>query len=150
MTRALAVPLQRLAHGLDLPLPAYATPDSAGLDLRAAIDASVEIQPGARELVPTGIAIALPSGHEAQIRPRSGLALKAGITVLNSPATVDCDYRGEIGVLLINHGGEVFTLGRGDRIAQLVIQPVARSHWREVERLEASQRGRGGFGSTGT
>jgi dUTP pyrophosphatase len=143
------VPLQRLAHGRDLPLPGYATVDSAGLDLLAAIEAPVDLAPGARRLIPTGIAIALPPGYEAQVRPRSGLALKHGVTLLNSPGTIDADYRGEVGVILINLGDAPFRLQRGDRIAQLVIAPVARLAWREAETLPGSARGAGGFGSTG-
>ena len=143
------VPLQRLPHGAGLPLPAYATADAAGLDLLAAVSEAVEVAPGARHLVPTGIAIALPPGYEAQLRPRSGLALRHGVTLLNSPGTIDADYRGEVGVLLINLGEAPFRLQRGDRIAQLVIAPVARLAWRECEVLPASERGAGGFGSTG-
>ncbi len=143
------VPLQRLPHGAGLPLPAYATDHAAGLDLLAAVDETVELPPGARRLVPTGISIALPQGYEAQIRPRSGLALKHGVTLLNSPGTIDADYRGEVGVILINLGEVPFRLERGDRIAQLVIAPVARLAWRESEALPESARGAGGFGSTG-
>jgi dUTP pyrophosphatase len=145
----LSVPLQRLPHGRELPLPAYATDHAAGLDLLAAVADRVEIAPGGRRLVPTGIAIALPAGYEAQIRPRSGLALKHGVTLLNSPGTVDADYRGEIGVILINHGETPFIVARGDRIAQLIIAPVSRLAWEEVAALSASARGTGGFGSTG-
>ena len=147
--RPIEVPLQRQAHGAGLPLPAYATEHSAGLDLLAAVDETVELQPGARRLVPTGISIALPAGYEAQIRPRSGLALKHGVTLLNSPGTIDADYRGEVGVILINLGEAPFRLARGDRIAQLVIAPVARLAWHETEVLPESARGTGGFGSTG-
>ena len=143
------VPLQRLPHGRDLPLPGYATPDSAGVDLLAAVAGFVELEPRTRRLIPTGIAIALPPGYEAQVRPRSGLALEHGVTLLNSPGTIDCDYRGEIGVILINLGEEVFRLRRGERIAQLVVASVARLAWRETEILPASPRGAGGFGSTG-
>jgi dUTP pyrophosphatase len=143
------VPLQRLAHGAGLPLPAYATEHAAGLDLLAAVDEAVELLPGARRLVPTGISIALPAGYEAQIRPRSGLALKHGVTLLNSPGTIDADYRGEVGVILINLGEAPFRLERGDRIAQLVIAPVARLAWHESDVLPDSARGTGGFGSTG-
>jgi dUTP pyrophosphatase len=130
-------------------LPAYATDHAAGLDLLAAVADRVEIAPGGRWLVPTGIAIALPAGYEAQIRPRSGLALKHGVTLLNSPGTVDADYRGEIGVILINHGETPFIVARGDRIAQLIIAPVSRLAWQEVVTLPTSARGTGGFGSTG-
>lgn len=145
------VHLMRLPHAQDLPAPAYASDGAAGLDLRAAVlrDAPVVMAPGARALVPTGFAIALPADHEAQVRPRSGLALKAGVTCLNSPGTIDCDYRGEVGVILVNHGAEPFTVSRGDRIAQLVVAPVSRAVWTEVETLEDTARGAGGFGSTG-
>jgi len=143
------IPLRRLPHGEGLPLPAYATELSAGVDLLAAVDADVVLQPGARALVPTGIAIALPAGAEAQVRPRSGLALRHGITLLNSPGTIDADYRGEIGVILINLGQEPFTIGRGSRIAQMVIAPCGQARWRTVETLPESARGDGGFGSTG-
>ena len=145
-----AVSIQRLPHGADLPLPAYATPDSAGLDLVAAVASDRILAPGQRELVPTGISIALPRGFEAQVRPRSGLALKAGISVLNAPGTIDADYRGEIGVILINLGSEPFVIRRGERIAQLVVAPVSRVSWLETAELAESARGAGGFGSTGT
>ncbi|RPG81269.1 MAG: dUTP diphosphatase [Crocinitomicaceae bacterium TMED114] len=134
-------------------LPAYATPQSAGLDLRARLDGSVVLQPGERRLVPTGLHIELPDGFEAQVRPRSGLAYKQGITVLNSPGTIDADYRGEIGVLLIHHGQEPFTLEPGERIAQLVVAAYARVEWSSVEQpedLAITDRGAGGFGHTGT
>ncbi len=144
------IELQRLAHGHDLSLPAYATIDSAGADLLAAVDDDMVLEPGARALVPTGIAIALPSGFEAQVRPRSGLAIKHGITALNSPGTIDADYRGEVGVILINHGQEPFTIERGMRIAQMVVAPVTRAEWREMATLDDTVRGGGGFGSTGT
>jgi dUTP diphosphatase len=147
--KPITVPLLRLAHGRDLPVPAYATEHAAGLDLLAAVEGKVEIAPGDRLLLPTGIAIALPAGYEAQVRPRSGLALKHGVTLLNSPGTIDADYRGEIGVMLINHGNAPFTISRGDRIAQLIVAPVSRATWREVESLPESERGAGGFGSTG-
>ncbi len=189
------VALRRLPHGAGLPLPAYATPDSAGLDLLAAVESGVGGAPpppppqnppkskthppppprprpppapagrgreagrrasagrarprGAPRLIPTGIAIALPPGHEAQVRPRSGLALKHGVTVLNSPGTIDADYRGEVGVILINLGPSAFAIARGDRIAQLVVAPVTRIAWREAGDLADSARGAGGFGSTG-
>jgi dUTP diphosphatase len=145
----LQVPLRRLPHGRDLPLPGYASEDAAGLDLLAAIEAPIELAPGQRKLVPTGISIALPRGYEAQVRPRSGLALKHGIGLLNSPGTIDADYRGEIGVILINHGEAPFAIARGDRIAQLVVAPVTRLTWAEGESLPESARGPGGFGSTG-
>lgn len=146
------VPLQVqvLPHGRDLPLPAYATPGSAGLDLVAAVTSAVELPPGGRAAVPTGIALALPSGWEAQVRPRSGLALTHGVTVLNSPGTIDSDYRGEVRVILANLGSETVTIARGDRIAQLVVAPVHRIAWQPVDVLAATGRGSGGFGSTGT
>ena len=143
------VPVTRLPHAAGLDLPAYATPAAAGLDLLAAVADATTIAPGARALVPTGIAIALPAGYEAQVRPRSGLALKHGITVLNSPGTIDADYRGEIGVILVNLGREPFVVTRGLRVAQLVVAPVTRIVWRETAVLPDSQRGAGGFGSTG-
>jgi dUTP diphosphatase len=145
----LQVPLRRLPHGRDLPLPGYASEDAAGLDLLAAVDAPIELAPGQRKLIPTGISVALPRGYEAQVRPRSGLALKHGIGLLNSPGTIDADYRGEIGVILINHGDAPFAIARGDRIAQLVVAPVTRLAWAESESLPESARGPGGFGSTG-
>ena len=147
---AVTVAVQRLPHGADLPLPEYATADSAGLDLLAAIDVPQTLAPGARALVPTGLAIALPRGFEAQVRPRSGLALKNGITVLNSPGTVDADYRGEVGVILINHGDEPFEVTRGMRIAQMIVAPVTQLVWEEREKLPETVRGAGGYGSTGT
>jgi dUTP pyrophosphatase len=145
----ISVPILRLPHGADLPLPGYATPASAGLDLLAAVDGDVVLTPGSRALVPTGIALALPVGYEAQVRPRSGLALKQGVTLLNSPGTIDADYRGEIGVILINLGAAPVTLRRGDRIAQLVVAAVERVAWAETTELPNSERGAGGFGSTG-
>jgi dUTP pyrophosphatase len=141
--------LRRLPHNADLPLPAYETAQSAGMDLRAAVADPLILAPGARALAPTGLAIALPAGFEAQVRPRSGLALKHGVTCLNSPGTIDADYRGEVGVILINLGAEPFTISRGDRIAQLVIAPVTHGAWDEVEILDETERGSGGFGSTG-
>lgn len=147
-----AVNVMRLPHGADLPLPAYQSEHASGLDLLAAVpaDAPLTIPPGRHAAVPTGIAIALPAGTEAQVRPRSGLARNHGVTVLNAPGTVDADYRGEIQVLLINHGAEPFTVIRGMRIAQLVIATTARAHLTEVGALDTTQRGVGGFGSTGT
>jgi dUTP diphosphatase len=145
---ALAIPLRRLPHGSGLPLPAYATAGSVGLDLAAAIDSPVELAPGARALIPTGFALALPTGYEAQVRPRSGLALKNGITVLNAPGTVDSDYRGEVGVVLINLGEHRFTVTRGMRIAQLVVAPVTHAEPHEVGVLPPTGRASGGFGST--
>jgi dUTP pyrophosphatase len=146
------VKIQRLPHGQDLPLPAYQSEHAAGLDLIAAVpsDAPLTLAPGARALVPTGIAIALPPGHEAQVRPRSGLAARHGLTVLNAPGTIDADYRGEVQVLLINLGGEAVTVTRGMRIAQLVIAPVTRAALSETASLDDTQRGKGGFGSTGS
>ncbi len=143
------VAVTRLAHGAGLPLPDYGTAQSAGMDLLAAVETDLVLAPGGRALVPTGISIALPEGYEAQVRPRSGLALKQGITILNSPGTIDADYRGEIGVVLANLGEAAFTVARGMRIAQLVIAPVSRIAWREVDELPESARGAGGFGSTG-
>ena len=143
------IAIKTLPHGADLPLPAYATKDSAGMDLLAAISSDIIIKSLERKLVPTGIAIALPTGYEAQVRPRSGLALKNGITVLNTPGTIDADYRGEIGVILVNLSSEDFTITRGMRIAQMVIAQYACSEWKQVENLDASERGEGGFGSTG-
>ena len=144
-----AVAIRRLPHGSDLPLPEYATPDSAGLDLMAAVSEPLRLEPMGRALVPTGIAIALPRGFEAQVRPRSGLAAKNGVTVLNSPGTVDADYRGEVSVILINHGKAAFTVTRGMRIAQLVVAPVRTVMREEKENLDDPARGAGGFGSTG-
>ena len=147
------VAVMRLPHGADLPLPQYETPDSAGLDLAAAVETDLVLAPGARALVPTGLVIALPPDCEAQVRPRSGLALKHGITVLNSPGTIDADYRGEVCVILANLGDEAFVVTRGMRIAQMVIASVKRLAWaevKEVEELPPSARGAGGFGSTGT
>lgn len=143
------VDLHRLANSVGLPLPCYATRDSAGADLMAAIDKPILLEPGDRALVPTGIALGIPIGFEAQVRPRSGLAIKHGVTGLNSPGTIDSDYRGEIGVILINHGAEPFRIERGMRIAQLVVAPVVRAVWHELEVLEQTERGTGGFGSTG-
>ena len=143
------VGLKRLANGQDLALPHYATAGAAGLDLLAAIDADIEILPGRRAAVPCGIAIELPLGVEAQIRPRSGLALNHGITCLNSPGTIDSDYRGEIKAILINHGAEVFVIQRGHKIAQMVIAKHEQAELIEVETLSDSERGAGGFGSTG-
>ena len=143
--------IQRLAHSEGLTMPAYETPGSAGMDLRAAVpdDAPMTLVPGARTLVPTGLKIALEPGWEAQVRPRSGLALKHGITCLNTPGTIDSDYRGEIGVILVNLGTEPFIIRRGERIAQMVIAPVARVSVFEVDTLDETERGTGGFGSTG-
>jgi len=146
---AIPVALRVLPHGDGLPLPSYATAGSAGVDLAAAIDEPLMLAPGARAAVPTGIALALPEGYEAQLRPRSGLALRHGVTVLNSPGTIDADYRGELSVILANLGQETVTIARGQRIAQLVISPISRVAWERVAELPASARGAGGFGSTG-
>ncbi|MBS1167547.1 MAG: Deoxyuridine 5-triphosphate nucleotidohydrolase Dut [Proteobacteria bacterium] len=143
------VALMRLPHAQDLPLPAYQSQDAAGVDLVAAVEAPLTLSPLGRALVPTGLAMALPSGYEAQVRPRSGLAAKHGVTVLNSPGTVDADYRGEVKVILINLSDTPFTIVRGERIAQMVIAPVSRVRFVETEALDATARGAGGFGSTG-
>jgi len=143
------VPLQRMPHGNDLDLPSYATALSAGMDLIAAVDDPISLEPGARAVIPSGIAIALPQGFEAQVRPRSGLAAKHGVTVLNSPGTIDADYRGEIGVILVNFGNETFHVDRGMRIAQMVVAAIETVAWSETKTLPASVRGDGGFGSTG-
>ena len=141
----------RLPHGEGLPLPAYETAHAAGMDLRAALpeDAPLTLRPGDRHAVPTGLAMAIPPGFEGQVRPRSGLALKAGVTCLNTPGTIDADYRGEVKVILVNLGEEDFVIRRGERIAQLVIAPVIQAAWRETETLDETARGAGGFGSTG-
>lgn len=145
----LRLPVVRLPHNPDLDLPRYETPDSAGMDLRAAVDAPLTLAPGARTAVPTGLAMALPRGFEGQVRPRSGLAFRHGLTVANAPGTIDADYRGEVKVLLINLGSEPFTLERGMRIAQLVVAPVVQAQVMEVTDLDETARGAGGFGSTG-
>lgn len=145
----LRIEIRRLPHAADLPLPSYATASAAGLDLCAAVDKDLVIPPGDRAAVPTGYMIALPDGYEAQVRPRSGLALKHGITLPNSPGTIDADYRGEIAVIVLNTGRESFTVTRGMRIAQMVVAPVTRVAWREVDTLTDTARGAGGFGSTG-
>ncbi|MCV0426002.1 MAG: dUTP diphosphatase [Roseibium sp.] len=141
--------LKRLDHGGDLPLPTYQSELAAGLDLLAAVDAPLSLSPGERALVPTGLAMALPAGFEAQVRPRSGLAAKHGVTVLNTPGTIDADYRGEVKVILINLGRETFEIARGERIAQMVIAPVLQAEIQEVDTLSDTKRGTGGFGSTG-
>ena len=143
------VDVVQLPHAADLPLPEYATVQSAAVDLLAAVTEDVILAPGARTLIPTGLAIALPDGYEAQVRPRSGLAFKNGITLLNTPGTIDADYRGEIGIILTNLGQEDFTVERGMRIAQMLIVPVTRLTWNAVSSLDKSERGSGGFGSTG-
>jgi dUTP pyrophosphatase len=141
------VEVKRLPGGAGLPLPAYATTGAAGMDVVSAED--VTLVPGARHAVATGLALAIPQGYEIQVRPRSGLALKHGITVPNTPGTIDSDYRGELKVILINHGAEPFAIQRGDRVAQLVLAPVVQAAWDEVAELDATTRGEGGFGSTG-
>ncbi len=143
------IKVTRLPHGAEMPLPTYQSQNAAGMDLRAAVSDPLRLEPGKRALVPTGIAIALPEGHEAQVRPRSGLALKHGVTVLNAPGTIDADYRGEVGVILINHGEEAFEIHRGERVAQLIFAPVTQGEWDEVETLDETARGAGGFGSSG-
>jgi dUTP pyrophosphatase len=148
--RPLSIPIQRLPHAENLDLPGYATPQAAGMDLVAAVTNDVVLDVGKRALIPTGIAIALPEGYEAQVRMRSGLAIKNGLTLLNGPGTIDADYRGEIKVILANMGDEPFTITRGMRVAQLVIAAFTKAEWQEVAELSASQRGTGGFGSTGT
>lgn len=145
------VSVKPLEHAVGLKLPGYATSQSAGMDLTAALEEALELGPGDRALIPTGISIALPKGFEAQIRPRSGLAVKHGVTVLNSPGTIDADYRGEVKVILINHSKEPFTIERGMRIAQMVVERFSHVNWEVVEKLEENEeRGEGGFGSTGT
>jgi dUTP pyrophosphatase len=149
---SIAIALRVLAHGIGLPLPAYQSAGAAGLDLIAAVaaDTKIVIEPGARHLVPTGIALQIPEGYEAQVRPRSGLAFHHGVTILNAPGTIDSDYRGELCVLLVNFGSEPFELTRGVRIAQLVVAPICRANLTVVQDLDGSARGIGGFGSTGT
>ena len=146
------VRITRLTHGDDLPLPSYQTAHAAGLDLLAAVPTATPliIAPGERDLVPTGLAIALPEGYEAQVRPRSGLAARHGLTILNAPGTIDADYRGEIQVLLVNLGNAPVTITRGMRVAQLVVAPVVRAQILEVATLDKTERGSGGFGSTGS
>ena len=150
MRAAVAIEVVRLPHAADLPLPSYATAGAAGMDLLAAVREPLVIAPGTRALVPTGLRLALPPGHELQVRPRSGLALRHGIVLPNSPGTIDEDYRGELQVIVLNAGAEPFTVERGMRIAQAVLAPVTRAAWREVDALPDSARGAGGFGSTGT
>ena len=147
MSTAVPVRIKRLPHGEGLALPAYATEGAAGMDVVSAED--VTLAPGARHAVATGLALAIPPGYEIQVRPRSGLALKHGISVPNTPGTIDSDYRGELKVILINHGAEAFAILRGDRVAQLVLAPVTRAAWEEVADLDQTARGAGGFGSTG-
>lgn len=143
------VAIKTLEHAEGLSLPSYATPQSAGMDLVAAVKEDKILEPGERALIPTGISIALPVGYEAQIRPRSGLALKNGITLLNSPGTIDADYRGEVGVILYNASQEPFTVSRGLRIAQMIVAPYSQVQWLKTESLDQTARGEGGFGSTG-
>lgn len=149
MSRPVKVRITQDSGTEDIPLPAYETEHAAGMDLRAALSDPLTLAPGQRELVPTGLRIALPDGYEAQIRPRSGLAIKHGISLLNSPGTIDADYRGEIRVIMANLGGEPFTIQRGDRIAQLIVAPVTRVSWNPAGELDATARGEGGFGHTG-
>ncbi|MEG3638579.1 dUTP diphosphatase [Magnetococcus sp. PR-3] len=148
-TLHIEVNVQQLPHGEGMPLPKYQTELAAGMDLMAAVQAPVTLAPGERKLVPTGLAIAMPQGYEAQIRPRSGLALKHGVTVLNAPGTIDADYRGEVGVILINLGQEPFAIERGERIAQILFAPVLRGAWHQAVTLSQTARGTGGFGHTG-
>jgi dUTP pyrophosphatase len=147
MSDPVAVQVKRLPHGAGLALPAYATQGAAGMDVVSAED--VVLAPGARHAVATGLALAIPPGYEIQVRPRSGLALKHGISVPNTPGTIDSDYRGELKIILINHGAEPFGIARGDRVAQLVLAPVVQAAWQEVAKLDDTERGAGGFGSTG-
>ncbi|MBR0667706.1 dUTP diphosphatase [Roseomonas hellenica] len=147
---SLTIKVTRLPHAEGLPLPSYATEGAAGMDLLAAVTAPVTILPGGRALIPTGLRLAIPTGHELQVRPRSGLALKNGITLPNSPGTIDEDYRGELGVIILNAGTEAFTVERGMRVAQAVLAPVTRATWDEVAELPDTNRGTGGFGSTGS
>lgn len=141
--------IKKLDHAKDLPLPNYESVAAAGMDVRAAVETPIVIKPGERSLIPTGLQMALPEGYEAQIRPRSGLAIRNGITMLNAPGTIDADYRGEVKVIAINHGEEEFVVNHGDRIAQMVIAPVTQLPLLEVDELDETDRGEGGFGSTG-
>jgi dUTP pyrophosphatase len=147
--RKAEVAIRRLPHGVGLPIPCYATEGSAGADVVAAVERETVLTPGERSAIPTGLAVAVPAGFELQVRPRSGLALKSGVTVANAPGTIDSDYRGEVRVILVNLGTEPFVVRRGDRIAQLVLAPVARAKFAETTELPATERGAGGFGSTG-
>jgi dUTP diphosphatase len=146
---SIPIRVRRLPHGKDLPLPAYATAGAAGMDLLAAVQTPLTIAPNQRALIPTGLTIALPPGYELQIRPRSGLALRHGIVLPNSPGTIDEDYRGELQVIVLNAGDAPFTVERGSRIAQAVLAPVVRARWHEVDSLDETARNQGGFGSTG-
>lgn len=147
--KTIKIYFQKLQAAGDLPLPSYESDQAAGMDIRAALDKPLELEPGKRALIPTGLKMALPEGYEAQIRPRSGLAYRNGITMLNTPGTIDADYRGEVKVLAINHGDETFAISHGDRIAQMVISPVYRAATEETNELPATKRLEGGFGSTG-
>jgi dUTP pyrophosphatase len=147
---AINITIKQSESAKDLPLPSYATPQSAGMDLLAAVMEPLILKAGERKLIPTGLSIALPDGYEAQVRPRSGLALKNGVTVLNSPGTIDADYRGEIGVILINHGQQDFEITRGMRIAQMIVAPYSKALFEVSDELSSTSRGSGGFGSTGT
>lgn len=149
MTDRVTVRITRDGAAQDLELPTYASEHAAGMDLRAHVEEAVTLEPGDRALIPTGLAIALPPGYEAQIRPRSGLAIKHGISMVNTPGTIDADYRGEIRIIIINHGNEAFTVNRGERIAQMVVAAVSQVEWDVVESLDETERGAGGFGSTG-
>jgi dUTP pyrophosphatase len=149
MTEPPVIRIQVLSHAKGLELPSYASSGAAGADLRAAVDADLEIEPGGRMAVPTGLVMEIPRGWEGQVRPRSGLAIRHGLTVVNAPGTIDSDYRGEVKVLLVNLGDDAVTIHRGDRVAQLVLAPVVRAEFVEVGELEATDRGTGGFGSTG-
>ena len=149
MSRAVTVQITRDPGTEDIPLPAYETEHAAGMDIRAAVTAALTIAPGERALVPTGLRIGLPEGYEAQIRPRSGLALKHGISLPNTPGTIDADYRGEIGIIMINLGQQPFVINRGDRIAQMIVAPVTKVAWESVDTLSETVRGAGGFGHTG-
>lgn len=148
MIEEISIPVQRLAAQDDLPLPRYMTEHAAGMDVYAAVEGEVAIPPGGRRMIPTGLAIALPEGYEAQIRPRSGIAIQNGVTLVNAPGTIDADYRGEIRILMINHGEKPFPVRRGDRIAQMVIQRVCRVTWEVSGKLASTGRGEGGFGHT--
>jgi dUTP diphosphatase len=144
------VAIRTLPEGAGLPLPTYMTPDAAGCDLFAAVSGDVALEPGDRALIPAGFSLALPTGYEAQVRPRSGLAIKYGVTCLNAPGTIDADYRGPVAVILVNHGKDRFVIRRGDRIAQMVIAPVSRARFEPADALSGTERDSGGFGSTGT
>lgn len=147
--RVVRLRVERLPHAADLPLPRYMTPGAAGVDLLGAVTEPLTLAPGERALIPTGLRLALPEGYEGQVRPRSGLALRHGVTLLNSPGTIDSDYRGEVAVILVNLGQEPFTVHRGERVAQLVVAPVVQVAWEETRELDATERGSGGFGHTG-